>query len=76
MVYCAEEIDNKNISSLVVTDQVNLKAKKDIFLGSEVILLTGKTQNDSLLLLPYFLWSNRGVGKMKVWLPHARGMAN
>ena len=26
-------------------------------------------QNDKLKAIPYFAWSNRGIGKMKVWLP-------
>jgi DUF1680 family protein len=69
IVYCAEGIDNPNLSTLAVPDDVNLQSKKQDLLGQSVNVLTGKVQNENLTLIPYYLWSNRGPGKMKVWLP-------
>jgi DUF1680 family protein len=84
IVYCAEEADNKDkmaISSL--PDNAKLKMdSKNIFSGTvNVIKVTGitlqqpinqintKAKTSDLTLIPYYLWSNRGAGKMKVWFP-------
>ena len=71
IVYCAEGIDNPNLSTLALPNEVSLQSKKQDLLGQSVNVLTGKIQNENLTLIPYYLWSNRGVGKMKVWLPQA-----
>ncbi|MDA3928941.1 MAG: glycoside hydrolase family 127 protein [Prolixibacteraceae bacterium] len=65
LVYCAEEADNKNENWAVNTES-NFKATYDtsFFDGMNVL----KSESE-LTLIPYFAWSNRGVGKMKVWLP-------
>ncbi|MEJ5352509.1 MAG: glycoside hydrolase family 127 protein [Melioribacteraceae bacterium] len=69
IVYCAEEIDNKNISSINIPEDINLEpAEKDIK-EEKVISFKGKINNDELILIPYYTWSNRGIGKMKVWFP-------
>jgi DUF1680 family protein len=67
LVYCMEEIDNPDVfdKRLDASDfQIHLNETK---LGgiNEIITANGaKTWN----LIPYYTWSNRGVGKMKVWL--------
>jgi len=71
MVYCAEEIDNHDLSEIILPQDISLQCKKQNLLGESVNVLTGKIKNDNLMLIPYYLWSNRGVGKMKVWLPQA-----
>jgi hypothetical protein len=48
-----------------------MSAERELILGNNVDVLKGKIQNDSLILIPYYLWSNRGIGKMKVWIPVA-----
>jgi len=69
IVYCAEQVDNKNLSDITVPSQINLQAKREVLLGQPVDVLTGKINNEELKLIPYYLWSNRGVNKMKVWIP-------
>jgi len=69
IVYCVEEIDNPNLSDITLPHDFSLQFKKQNLLGGYVNVLTGKIKKDSITLIPYYLWSNRGIGKMKVWLP-------
>lgn len=66
IVYAVEEIDNKggfdNIK-LTSDDQFNVEIQPNLLGGVSTIT------NDNLTAIPYYAWSNRGVGKMKVWLP-------
>jgi DUF1680 family protein len=32
-------------------------------------------EGNTVRLIPYYLWSNRGVGKMKVWFPRTTEQA-
>jgi len=69
LVYCAEQVDNAAMDKLTVTGRTSLKPVNATLLGSEVVLLKGKAESTPITLIPYYLWSNRGVGKMKVWIP-------
>jgi len=69
LVYCAEEIDNKNISSIIIPEDINFTPAEKSILGEKVISFKCKINNDELILIPYYVWSNRGIGKMKVWFP-------
>ena len=69
MVYCAEEIDNQRISSVSIPYKVDLRAKEKTILSNRVVTIEGKLPEGEFTLIPYYLWSNRGVGKMKVWFP-------
>lgn len=71
IVYCAEEIDNAKISSMSVPADVNPGVEHMNVAGEEVIAIKGRASGDEFTLIPYYLWSNRGVGKMKVWFPDA-----
>ncbi len=68
-VYCAEEVDNKNISAISVPKEMDMQLKKETLAGERVDVLKGKTKGADITLIPYYVWSNRGVDKMKVWLP-------
>jgi len=68
-VYCAEEIDNKNISSIAIPDESHFTITPKKVLSENVISLKANINGDELTLIPYYLWSNRGIGKMKVWFP-------
>ncbi len=64
IVYCAEQVDNP--------DGVLHKDVKsdDIFVAKyEPDLLQGviKLESKNLTLVPYYAWSNRGLGEMEVW---------
>lgn len=69
IIYCAEEIDNKQISKISIPPSAELSTLDKKVLSDKVVALKGKTQQGDLTLIPYYLWSNRGVGKMKVWFP-------
>jgi len=83
LVYCAEEADNQlAVDNIVLTTGEVLQPlfRNDLLDG--IMVINGKVsvadkkaaktvQADQypLTLIPYYSWSNRGVGKMKVWLP-------
>jgi len=69
IVYCAEEIDNKHVSNISIPDKCDLKSEEATVLSDKVVAVKGKVHNIEFTLVPYYLWSNRGVGKMKVWFP-------
>ncbi len=66
-VYCAEEIDNENsFYQITISDsqEFNVVDRPDMLNGINVI-----TSSSNNIWIPYYAWSNRGVGKMKVWFP-------
>lgn len=68
LVYAVEEIDNKTSFAgirLEEDDTFEANAMPDLLGGVWVL------NNDQLTAVPYYAWSNRGVGKMKVWLERA-----
>jgi DUF1680 family protein len=76
IVYCVEGIDNNNqLDSLTLPDNAALKLEKRNDFLNGVNVITGSVPvNDGHALLrltaiPYYAWSNRGSGTMKIWLP-------
>ncbi|MDD4033386.1 MAG: glycoside hydrolase family 127 protein, partial [Bacteroidales bacterium] len=73
MVYCAEEADNGAIlteAEISAQSEFSVEKRNDLLNG--VISLVKKPAvkgQSSLVLIPYYAWSNRGVGQMKVWFP-------
>ena len=66
LVYCAEEIDNETVfNQTVINPQANyIVEMKPALLGGVNVINDGTST-----FIPYYAWSNRGVGKMKVWWP-------
>jgi DUF1680 family protein len=65
IVYAIEEVDNKNnFDDISISFSDNFTVKQESILGGINTL-----NNENLKAIPYYTWSNRGVGKMKVWLP-------
>jgi len=66
IVYAVEEIDNKG-----KFDDLQLSANEEFKVEMQPDLLKGVNtiSNEKLMAIPYYAWSNRGIGKMKVWLP-------
>ncbi|MAM20253.1 MAG: hypothetical protein CME35_14970 [Gramella sp.] len=65
IVYAVEEVDNKdNFEELQITPQTNFSVQfeKDLLQGVNTLKF------DDFKAIPYYSWSNRGIGKMKVWL--------
>jgi len=70
IVYCAEDADNKGKTSAIVFSNVSkLKIQKGEIIQNKVNLI--KSENNTILI-PYYLWSNRGEGNMRVWFPYKR----
>ena len=74
MVYCAEEIDNNiDIAKIIIPDKTRFSVRKGPNVLGEVEELEGKVKNGNdnytINMVPYFAWSNRGIGEMKVWFP-------
>jgi uncharacterized protein len=82
IVYCAEQVDNpSDVSKMFIADSAPLRVERESLLSNPVNMITGteaaapstpvgnRIGNEKVRLIPYYLWSNRGVGKMKVWFP-------
>lgn len=67
IVYAVEEIDNKNDF-----DTIKISEAEDFTVKKENDLLKGVNtiNSNNFKAIPYYAWSNRGVGKMKVWLDY------
>ena len=69
LVYAVEEIDNQqHFDAILVADSDQFEVKKEETLLGGVIVI----ENEKLKAIPYYAWSNRGIGKMKVWLPYVK----
>ncbi|TRX39393.1 glycoside hydrolase family 127 protein [Flavobacterium restrictum] len=67
IVYAIEEIDNATNF-----DKITVDANDTFKVTKEAALLEGVNtiQTNKLKAIPYYSWSNRGVGKMKVWIDY------
>lgn len=65
IVYAIEEIDNATDF-----DKITVNAGDTFKVTNEPTLLEGVNtiRTEKLKAIPYYSWSNRGVGKMKVWI--------
>jgi DUF1680 family protein len=71
LVYAVEEADNPNIEKVAATPDTSYSVDyRDNFLGG-IKVISAESQGQRFLAIPYYAWSNRGIGKMKVWLPAA-----
>ncbi len=71
IVYCLEAIDNEDIDNVSISpnDLFSAGFNPNLLGGIETIsgkLIDGKV---SFSAIPYYSWNNRGIGKMKVWIP-------
>lgn len=66
IVYAIEEVDNKNNFDNIT---INSKTKFKVEWNPELLGGINSIQSENMQAIPYFVWSNRGVNKMKVWIP-------
>lgn len=67
IVYCAEFKDNDfDVRELKLPDDTEFKTTydKDLFNGAVTV-----QSSNGVKLIPYYLYSNRGAGWMRVWIP-------
>lgn len=84
IVYCAEWVDNPNVTvrNFILPSNSTLEAKFEPGLLNGVTVLRGMAQtaqkaDDGKMLvsdhaftaIPYYAWANRGRGQMMVWIP-------
>jgi DUF1680 family protein len=77
LVYCAEEIDNnEEILEVRLSDDADFIIAEIEGIPDNTLVIQGNASLGSeeypLTLIPYYAWSNRGVGKMQVWFPRAK----
>ncbi len=67
-VYCAEEIDNPEIMDhIAIPVEGQMTLDTDTVFNERFKTLFIKDENTTLTMIPYYAWSNRGIGKMNVW---------
>jgi len=71
IVYCLEAVDNKNINDLYLSanSETVTGFKPELLGGIETISCRESNQKEGFTAIPYFAWNNRGISKMKVWIP-------
>lgn len=75
LVYCLEGIDNNNnLQQIRLPDNVTLTTEHRADMLNDIYVIKGNVpttagNKQTLTAIPYYAWSNRGVGTMKVWLP-------
>jgi DUF1680 family protein len=70
IVYCAEQIDNEtSLDEIAFSDGSNLKVKhvKEHLGGVSIISGVVGRKKTNFTAIPYYSWSHRGEGVMKVW---------
>jgi hypothetical protein len=70
IVYTVEEMDNPGDWEAIDVDGdevYEVSYQSDMLKGINVI--EAKSEDGGFTAIPYYAWSNRGIGKMKVWLP-------
>jgi uncharacterized protein len=70
LVYCLEDVDNPDVDIFKTwLDPDSLVPVFDEFMLGGITKIQGKTvDGKSLIFIPYFLWGNRGISQMTVWV--------
>ncbi len=69
IVYAIEEIDNKrNFDAIKISENEDFK----VIMENDLLKGVNTIKSNNFKAIPYYAWSNRGVGKMKVWLDYQK----
>ena len=72
LVYAVEEIDNaKTFGDISITKNTSFKVTHRPELLKGIYTIEGISGKSKFTAVPYYSWSNRGIGKMEVWIPVA-----
>jgi len=66
LLYCAESIDNGGITKWEDFDFV-ISESEPLTLNADGTITGKRTDGETLTLIPYYKWNNRGQGLMRVW---------
>lgn len=70
-IYAVEEVDNQsNFQKLKLNNASQFQVVYHPNLLKGVNVINFKTEHNQFTAIPYYAWSNRGVNKMKVWIPN------
>jgi len=72
LVYCLEGVDNGGeVLHRTIADDLefDVEFNADLLGGINVLKSRNQESEESLVAIPYYVWSHRGVGEMAVWLP-------
>lgn len=78
IVYCIEGKDNgTEMMNFALADSAKLVAKYEPEMLGGVVTISGNAQVKNsktvsvqkMMAIPYFVWDNRGINEMKVWIP-------
>ena len=81
VLFCFEGLDNGGkASEIVIPDNAQMTFKFDSTLLGGVHTITGRGYSlhnegkkpGTFTAIPYYLWSNRGAGKMAVWVKRGK----
>ncbi|MFV0254647.1 MAG: glycoside hydrolase family 127 protein [Erysipelotrichaceae bacterium] len=74
-IYCIEEVDNENFDKLSLNSELSYIIKSQLIGNTKCEAIEARNASGELVatLVPYYLWNNRGKGKMKVWIPNSIG---
>lgn len=75
IVYCAEEVDNPEWKPVLAPEE-SFSVREGYILDEKAMLIENGDHDNTLTLVPYYLWSNRGEGRMKVWFPQSKIITN
>lgn len=76
LVYCAEETDNGTLDEVRIPNNIRFNIEDFSVLDEKTKALTTNIGGKTLTLIPYFAWSNRGIGEMKVWFDKDKNEIN
>jgi DUF1680 family protein len=90
VVYCFEGADNpKGVANLILPPEAKLQSEYHSDLLGGIVTITGcgqilQTRQDgkkavediSVVAVPYYAWSHRGINEMAVWVPKSAEMEN
>lgn len=69
LMYCLEEIDNPHGVEIVLNERSLISNNENHLLLGDIVTLQGNdVDGNPVKAIPYYLWNNRGKGKMNVWL--------
>jgi len=76
LVYAIEHLDQEGIAvddAALTSTELSEHWREDLFGGIPVVTAPARNLPDGdagrLVAIPYFMWANRDIGPMKVWLP-------
>lgn len=71
IVYCLEGIDNPAIDQVSISSNTEFTSgfKAEMLSGIQIISGSNQSGKEKFTAIPYYVWNNRGVDKMKVWIP-------